>query len=79
MLAVVFIIVLICGFMIAEAIIDYIFVCLYALAAVAITNNIMHAVRYYNKHGTVNSSDVKSSILYLLMAIAAIIFHCVFL
>ena len=79
MLIIVLVIVLICGFMIAEAIIDYIFVCLYALAAVAITNNIMHAVKYYKKHGTVDSGDVKSSILYLLMAIAAIIFHCMFL
>lgn len=65
--------------MIAEAVIDYIFVCVYALAAMAITNNVIHAIRYYDKHGKVNSSDVKASILYLLMAIAAIIFHCTFL
>lgn len=79
MILIVFAIVLICGFMIADAVIDYIFACVYALAAMAITNNIIHAVRYYKKHGTVNSSDVVASILYLLMAIGAIIFHCIFL
>ena len=79
MILIVFAIVLICGFIIADAVIDYIFVCVYALAAMAITNNIIHAVRYYKKHGTVNSHDVKVSILYLVMAIAAIIFHCMFL
>ena len=62
MILIVFAIVLICGFMIADAVIDYIFVCLYALAAMAITNNIIHAVRYYKKHGTVNPDDVKGSI-----------------
>lgn len=79
MILIVFAIVLICGFIIADAVIDYIFVCVYALAAMAITNNIIHAVRYYKKHGTVNPDDVKGSILYLIMVIAAIIFHCMFL
>lgn len=78
MILIVFAIVLICGFIIADAIIDYIFVCVYALAAMAITNNVIHAIRYYKKYGTVDSGDVKASILYFMMAVATIIFHCMF-
>lgn len=79
MILIVFAIVLILGFMAADAMLDYIFVFVYALAAMAITNNIIHLVKYHKKHNEICSSDITSSLLYLLMAVGAAIFQHMFL
>ena len=79
MILVVFAIVLILGFMAADAMLDYIFVFVYALAAMAITNNIIHLVKYHKKHGEICSSDITSSLLYLLGAVGVAVFQHMFL
>ena len=79
MIFVIFGIILILGFMVADAMLDYIFVFVYALAAMAITNNIIHLSRYYKKHGSICSHDITSSLLYLLMAVGALLFQHFFL
>lgn len=72
-------IVLILGFMAADAMLDYIFVFVYALAAMAITNNIIHLSRYYKKHSSICTQDITSSLLYLLMAVGTLLFQYYFL
>ena len=79
MILIVFAIVLMVGFMAADAMLDYIFVFVYALAAMAITNNLIHLAKYHKKHGTICSSDITSSLLYLLMAVGAAAFQHMFL
>jgi len=79
MLTVIAIIVFIIGIVVADTILDYVFALLYALAAMAITNNIIHMVKYYKKHKKICSSDVTSSVLYFLLVIGGIIFQCKFL
>lgn len=79
MIAAVFIIVLIIGFAAAGAMLDYIFVLIYALAAMAIMNNIIHLIKYHKKHGTICSSDITNTLLYLLMVAGAALFQHVFL
>ena len=79
MLTVIAIIVFIIGIVVADTILDYVFALLYALAAMAITNNIIHMVKYYKKHKKICSSDVSSSALYVLLVIGGIIFQCKFL
>ena len=72
-------IILIVGFIAADALIDYIFVIIYALAAVAIMNNIIHLIKYHKKHKAICSGDITSSLLYLLMATGAAVFQQFFL
>ena len=79
MIFVIFGIVLILGFMAADAMLDYIFVFVYALAAMVITNNIIHLAKYHKKHGSICSNDITSSLLYVLMAIGALLFQRFFL
>ena len=79
MLTVIAIIVFIIGIVVADTILDYVFALLYALAAMAITNNIIHMVKYYKKHKKICSSDVSSSALYVLLVIGGIIFQYKFL
>lgn len=79
MIFVIFGIVLILGFMAADAMLDYIFVFIYALAAMAITNNTIHLSRYYKKYGSICSHDITGSLLYLLMALGALLVQHFFL
>lgn len=60
---------LLVGFIVADAMIDYIFVIIYALAATAILNNFIHVLKYYKKHGKLCISDLSSSFCYILMGV----------
>ena len=71
MIIIVFALFLIAGFMVADAVLDYVFVAVYALAATAIINNIIHMIKYYKKHRKLCTSDLSGSFLYLLMGIGA--------
>ena len=75
MIFIVFALFLIVGFMIADAMLDYIFVIIYALAATAILNNIIHTIKYYKKHKKLCSSDLSSSFWYILMGAGAAFVH----
>ena len=79
MIIVVFVLVLILGLITAEALLDYVFAFVYALAAMAITNNIIHMVKYYRKNQSICSEDIGNSLLYLLLAVGLFIVQCVFL
>lgn len=78
MITIVLVLFLLVGFIVADAMIDYIFVILYALAATAITNNMIHMIRYHKKHGALCTSDITSSLLYLLMAAGAALVHYIY-
>lgn len=71
MIFIVFALFLIVGFMIVDAVMDYVFVVIYALAATAILNNIIHIFKYYKKHKKLCFSDLTSSFWYLLMGAGA--------
>ena len=79
MIFIVFGIVLILGLITAEALLDYVFVLAYALAAMAITNNIIHMVKYYRKNQSICFEDIGNSLLYLLLAVGLFIVQYVFL
>jgi len=79
MILAIFAIVLILGFMAADAMLDYIFVLVYALAAMSIANNIIHLIKYYRKHRKIYSGDITSSLLFLLMAVGLAVFQHIFL
>ena len=78
MITIVLVLFLLIGFLVADAMIDYIFVILYALAATAVTNNIIHMIRYHKKHSVLCSSDIISSLLYLLMAAGTALVHYIY-
>lgn len=79
MIAIVFFLFLITGFLIADSVIDYLFIAIYALAATAIINNLIHLYRYHKKHGKINQNDLSNSFWFLLMGIGAALVHAIWL
>lgn len=69
MIFIVFALILIVGFMVVDAVMDYVFVVIYALATTAILNNIIHLIKYYKKQKKLCTSDLTSSFWYLLMGV----------
>ena len=59
------------GFMAADAILDYIFVIVYAALAAWEANSVLHLVRYRKKYGETNTEDVGFIVLYSLLAAGA--------
>lgn len=70
---------LIVGFVIADAIVDYVFIAIYALAVTAIINNIIHMIKYRKKHGKFCTSDICSSFLYFMLGVGAALIHYIWL
>ncbi len=77
MIVIVVVMFLIAGIIAADAVVDYVFLVLYALAVIAILNNLIHLVRCKKKHGKICGADIKSSLLYLLMGLATVVVHCI--
>ena len=75
MIIVVLALFLIIGFMIAEAILDYVFIVVYALVATALVNNIIHMIRYGIKHRKLCTNDLYSSLGYILFGVGAGVLH----
>ena len=61
---------LIIGFMVADAILDWAFIALYALSAMAILNSLIHLAKYHRKYNEMNSSDIGR--IFLFLAVAAV-------
>lgn len=59
---------LICGFLVADAIVDYVFIAVYALMAVNILNNIKHLIRYRKKYRKTDTEDIGFIFLWLACA-----------
>lgn len=64
---------LIIGFMVADAILDWVFIALYALSAVAVLNSLIHLVKYYKKYNEIDTSDIGRIILYLAIAAVGVV------
>lgn len=66
------------GFIVADAILDYIFVIVYAALAAWIANSALHLIRYHKKHGYACMEDVWHILLYVvLVAIVAVLQYTV--
>ena len=70
-LLVLFALVLIAGFMVAEVLLDYLFAVIYALVATAIVNNIIHLIKYCRKHHKICTSDIGGIFGYALAGVGA--------
>ncbi len=79
MIAIIFLLFLIAGFLIVDSIIDYLFFAVYALAATAIINNLIHLYKYYNKYNAIDRHDISNSLWFLLIGIGAAIVHAIWL
>lgn len=64
---------LIVGLMVAEAILDWVFIALYALAATAILNSVIHLVKYRRKYDETDTSDIGRIFIYLALAAVGIV------
>ena len=65
MIIIVLALALIIGFMIADAILDWVFIGVYALLSMAILNNIIHLFKYHKKYNEIDTSDVGQIFLFL--------------
>ena len=64
---------LIIGFMIADAILDWVFIALYALSAMAIINSLIHLVKYHRKYNETDTSDIGRIFLYLVIVAVGVV------
>ena len=62
---------LIIGFIIADAILDWVFIAAYAFLGMAILNNIIHLSKYRRKYNEYDSEIV--GLIFLLLGIAAVV------
>ena len=70
-----FAIAIIIGFLIADALMDYIFVVFYAFAATAILNDIISMIKHYKKHNEVPTDDLGPVFLHLAIGIGTFFIH----
>lgn len=70
---------LIIGFLIAESILDWVFIAVYAFLGMAILNDIIHLFKYNKKYNKLNSSDIGRIFLHLGIAAIVISLQVVFL
>lgn len=73
MINAIFAIALIAAFIAAEALIDYVFGAIYALAIAGVVNALVRIVKYYVKHKRLCTDAIGSGSLYFLMGIGAYI------
>ncbi len=73
MFSLLILIALLTGFIVADAILDYIFVIVYAALAFWAAERIVHLMRYYKKYGEMDTEDVRFILLYIALAIGAAI------
>ena len=64
---------LIIGFMVADAILDWIFIVVYALSATSILNSIIHLVKYHGKYNEIDTSDVGRIFLFLVISAVCVV------
>ena len=64
--------------MIADAILDYIFVLVYALLGTLIANHIVHLIRYRKKYQKNCSDDIHGIVLFSILTIVVIIIQFIF-
>lgn len=58
----------ICGFLYADAVVDYVFTAVYMLMAINILNNIKHLVKYKRKYHKTDGEDIGFIFLWLVCA-----------
>lgn len=75
MITIVFVLVLLVGFIVADAVLDYVFVIVYAFGITSILNNIFHLFKYYKKYNKVCDGDIGGIILYIIMIAVAALVH----
>ncbi len=61
---------LIIGFMIADAIFDWIFIAVYALLAMTTLNGLIHMLKYYRKHKEIDGADIGQIVICIVCASA---------
>lgn len=71
--------ILIIGFMVADAILDWIFIAVYALLATAALNSFVHLFKYHRKYARIDGADVGHIFLYLFIAAIVVILQVSFL
>ena len=64
---------LLTGFMVADAILDYVFVIVYAALAFWAAANVVHMFRYRKKYGQIDSDDLGCIMLCTLLAAGALV------
>ena len=79
MIIIVLVLALIIGFMTADAILDWVFIIVYALLGMSILNNIIHLFKYHRKHNKINASDIGKTFLFLGIVAIVIVLQVVFL
>lgn len=62
---------LIIGFVIADAILDWVFIAVYALLGITTINSIIHLFKYHKKYNEIDTSDI--GLIFLCLGITAII------
>lgn len=79
MIMIVLALALIIGFMVADAILDWVFIVVYALLGMAVLNNIVHLIKYHKKHNKIYPSDIGYIFLYLGIVAVVITVQVLFL
>ena len=64
---------LLTGFMVADAILDYVFVIVYAALAFWAAESIIHLLRYRKKYSEIHSGDLSCIMLCALLAAGALV------
>ncbi len=64
---------LIIGFMVADAILDWVFIVVYALSGTAILNSLIHLFKYHRKYNEIDASDIGRIFLYLAIAAVGVV------
>ena len=70
---------LIIAFMIADAILDWVFVAVYALLGMAILNDLIHLFKYYRKYNEINVSDIGRIFFYFVITAIVIALQAAFI
>lgn len=70
---------LIIGFMVADAILDWVFIIVYALLGMAAINDFTHLFKYRREYNRINASDVGRICLYFVIAAVVIVLQVTFL
>jgi len=78
MITIVLALALIIGFMVADAILDWVFIAVYALFAMAVLNNLIHLFKYCKKYGEINWEDIGRIFLYIGIAVVVAILQVTF-
>ncbi|MBQ7768221.1 MAG: hypothetical protein IJ403_05005 [Oscillospiraceae bacterium] len=73
MISIVLGIALIVGLMVADAILDWVFIALYTLSAMAILNSLIHLVKYHKKYNEIDTYYIGRIFIYLAITAVGVV------